>query len=67
MSLRVGSGLPNIQKGDLGNFIINIPSKDDQEAITKTLDCINSKLQAEQKYLALFNRLKMFLLANMFI
>jgi len=27
MSLRVGSGLPNIQKSDLGNFIFNIPPK----------------------------------------
>lgn len=67
MSLRVGSGLPNIQKSDLGNFIFNIPPKKDQEAIAKTLDCINSKLQTEQKYLALFNRLKTFLLVNMFI
>ena len=37
MKLRVGSGLPNIQKGDIENFKINIPSMEEQEKIAEVL------------------------------
>ena len=38
MKLRVGSGLPNIQKGDIENFKINIPSLKEQEKIAQVLN-----------------------------
>ncbi|WP_339117608.1 restriction endonuclease subunit S, partial [Staphylococcus haemolyticus] len=33
MSLRVGSGLPNIQKKDISNYLIKIPRKEEQDKI----------------------------------
>lgn len=38
MKLRVGSGLPNIQKKDLGRFEILVPSRAEQEAIGELAD-----------------------------
>jgi len=37
MRLRVGSGLPNIQKGDIENLKINLPSLQEQEKIAEVL------------------------------
>lgn len=46
MRLRVGSGLPNIQKKDLINFKINYPSDNlEQEKITSFLNSTDKKVQ----------------------
>ena len=37
MKLRVGSGLPNIQKKDIDKFIVELPSLDEQQRIAETL------------------------------
>jgi type I restriction enzyme S subunit len=38
MAMRVGSGLPNIQKDSISNIVIKYPSKKDQEKISSLLD-----------------------------
>ena len=58
MRLRVGSGLPNIQKKDLQNISVTFPPLDQQKQIVETLnsarceiDLLKSKTEAfrEQK------------------
>jgi type I restriction enzyme S subunit len=58
MKLRVGSGLPNIQKGDIENFKINVPPLEEQQKIAevlsnadKEIDLLKNELQElkEQK------------------
>lgn len=43
MSLRVGSGLPNIQKKDLESFSVKSPSLTEQTKIAKLLSCMERK------------------------
>jgi type I restriction enzyme, S subunit len=50
MTLRVGSGLPNIQKKALSGFELNMPPRAEQEAIGQfadTLDDVLAKLQSQ--------------------
>ncbi len=49
MRLRVGSGLPNIQKGDLVNFKIIIPSLPEQEKIASFLTAVDERIELLQK------------------
>ena len=67
MALRVGSGLPNIQKKDLESFSLSVPSLDQQERIAQKLNIVASKLSLEQNLLDSLRHLKQFLLKNMFI
>ena len=67
MSLRIGSGLPNIQKKDLGNFPILLPAIDEQEKAVCLFDALQQKVDVETK---LHNHLftqKQYLLRHMFI
>ena len=50
MNLRVGSGLPNVQKKDVENFQIAHPSLEGQKRIVSILDAAASELkQYEEK------------------
>lgn len=44
MKLRVGSGLPNVQKGDIENFHLEIPSIDEQTAIAQVLQAADKEI-----------------------
>ena len=67
MSLRVGSGLPNIQKKDLELFKLNIHTEKEQIKISKILDKIDYKVCIEQEKLEKLSLLKKGLMQNMFI
>ena len=43
-SLRVGSGLPNIQKKDVKNFLVKFPSLAQQKKITETLNTTRKEI-----------------------
>ena len=51
MKLRVGSGLPNVQKKDLERFCLIIPSIEEQKAIANVLQCADDELQILKKKL----------------
>ena len=67
MNLRVGSGLPNIQKKDLENFklFIHIPQK--QHYIYKILNSLDFKINLEINKFENLNLLKKAFLKQMFI
>ena len=67
MNLRIGTGLPNIQKRDLEQFMVTIPNIENQIQITNILDCIETKLNKEKKLLTLYQSQKNYLLKNMFV
>ncbi|MCI8760611.1 MAG: type I restriction endonuclease [Clostridia bacterium] len=67
MLLRVGSGLPNIQKATLENFEIYIHSKENQEKISDILGQIDKKIYIEKINKQKLNLLKQGLLQKMFI
>lgn len=48
MALRVGSGLPNIQKSALSNFDIHYPNISEQLRITEFLSIFEKKIQYEE-------------------
>ena len=51
MNLRVGSGLPNIQKKDINSYILNFPSLPEQEKIADFLSIIDEKIEILEKKL----------------
>ena len=55
MALRVGSGLPNIQKKDIEKFPLYIPSKKEQNHIADFLRLVDSKVEEQS---LLINNLK---------
>ena len=67
MKLRIGSGLPNIQKKDLAQF--NVPSIDlsEQQHIARILNQISSKIAIERSMLSCYIEEKSYLLSAMFI
>lgn len=67
MRLRVGSGLPNIQKGDIENIKIQIASKDDQNKISNLLLSADKKINSIQIQKENFETFKKGLLQQMFI
>ncbi len=44
MRLRVASGLPNIQKGDVSNFNFLIPQKEEQQKTATFLSSIDTSI-----------------------
>ena len=67
MALRIGSGLPNIQKKDLGNFPILLPDIYEQNKVVCLFETLQQKVDDEtkvQKYL--FDQ-KQYFLQQMFI
>lgn len=67
MKLRVGSGLPNIQKNTLAAFNVKIPIMEKQTYIAKMLDSITHKKEIEATYLKQLQSQKTYLLSNLFI
>ena len=67
MKLRIGSGLPNIQKKDLECFpIVNIPLQE-QKGIVELFNMFETKEINESKVLSLLQKQKSYLLGEMFI
>ncbi len=59
MSLRVGSGLPNVQKNRLSNEVICLyPSKEEQEKIAKFFDNLDSIISVHQRKLEKCKKIK---------
>ena len=52
MTLRVGSGLPNIQKKALSSFELLVPPREEQEAIGKCADVQSAAIQGLENQLA---------------
>ena len=67
MRLRVGSGLPNIQKGDIENIKIQIVSKENQNKISNLLLSVDKKIDSIQIQKESFENFKQGLLQQMFV
>ncbi|WP_438727937.1 restriction endonuclease subunit S [Parasphingorhabdus sp. DH2-15] len=67
MRLRVGSGLPNIQKGDLLKLDLTIPHLDEQQKISNFLSAIDAKIDAAVARLDAMVAFKKALLQQMFV
>jgi type I restriction enzyme S subunit len=67
MKLRIGSGLPNIQKKDLEAYCIPMISFIDQVRISKSLDAVQTKIEQSKDMLALYEKQKRYLLSTIFI
>ena len=67
MRLRVGSGLPNIQKRDIENIKIQIVSKDNQNKISNLLLSADKKINSIQIQKENFENFKKGLLQQMFV
>lgn len=67
MNLRIGTGLPNIQKKDLENFIISVPSLLIQKKNLALLEMLDLKIEILDKELKCLEEQKTYLLCNMFI
>lgn len=67
MKLRVGSGLPNIQKKDINNLNIVFPSFKEQIQISNYLIAIDKKINNVQKSIESFKIFKKELLIELFI
>ena len=49
MNLRIGSGLPNIQKKDLVMFKIKLPTVEQQKSISTFLSSLERKAEIEER------------------
>jgi type I restriction enzyme S subunit len=59
MSLRVGSGLPNIQKKRLSDFVVSVPTDTDEAvAIADVLDAADDELDTLRSRLAKVRAIK---------
>ena len=67
MKLRIGSGLPNIQKKDLAMFKIKIPTVEQQKSISTFLSSLERKAEIEEMLLNAMKKEKQYLLRQMFI
>ena len=67
MKLRIGSGLPNIQKKDLAMFMIKIPTLEQQTKISTFLSSLERKAKIEEHILNTILKEKQYLLRQMFI
>ena len=67
MNLRIGTGLPNIQKKDLENFRIVLPTSVIQKRIATCLSAIEEKIRIEVYWLDCVQKEKQHLLRQMFI
>ena len=67
MALRIGSGLPNIQKKDIAKFPVLVLPKKQQEQITNLLQSITTKIKVEKDCLANLSQQKQYRLQQMFI
>ena len=67
MDLRVGSGLPNIQKKDLENFSVYVHHSNVQNKIATILSSIDKLIDLEEKKISNIEKLKKGLMQNMFV
>ncbi|MGM9765616.1 MAG: restriction endonuclease subunit S [Candidatus Cryptobacteroides sp.] len=67
MNLRIGSGLPNIQKKDIEKFTISYPSLQLQKQFVKALDALSGKINTEKNLLEKYCQQKSYFLSQMFI
>ena len=67
MALRIGSGLPNIQKKDLEKFSIPVLPLETQIRISDGINKIETKLKQEKNMLSAYQTQKAYLLRNLFI
>lgn len=67
MNLRIGTGLPNIQKKDLENFTILVPSLLIQRKNLALFEMLDEKTSILNEELANLQKQKKYLLCNMFI
>ena len=67
MALRIGSGLPNIQKKDVERFEVQLPSLERQREVTTLLDAISAKLDLEKQLHHVWQSQKQYLLGSLFI
>ena len=67
MKLRIGSGLPNIQKKDLAMFKIKLPTVEQQKSISTFLSSLERKAEIEEMLLNAMRKQKQYLLRQMFI
>lgn len=67
MKLRVGSGLPNIQKGSITNFRIEIPCIEEQQKIASFLSAIDVQIEGVIKKIEQTKLFKKGLLQQLFV
>ena len=67
MALRIGSGLPNIQKKDLERFPILNVSKEEQDKMACIFDDILDRIICERQIALKYEEQKRYLLSNLFI
>lgn len=67
MALRVGSGLPNIQKSALQDVNVAYPKKSEQRAIAEILNKIDNLITLHQRQLEKLKNIKSALLEKMFV
>lgn len=67
MALRIGSGLPNIQKKDLSKVCIIVPTLDKQQQLIALLSTFQMKIENEKMYAINLDKQKQYLLSQMFI
>lgn len=67
MKLRIGTGLPNIQKKDMEKFAVLLPSVSKQVRISTFLTAIEHKTTNEETLLNYFQKEKQYLIRQMFI
>ena len=67
MALRIGSGLPNIQKKDLERFPILNVSKEEQDKMACIFDNILDRIICERQIALKYEEQKKYLLSNLFI
>ena len=67
MKLRIGSGLPNIQKKDLDKFKIIVPKIEWQIKISTFLSSLERKAEIEERIQNVMQKQKLYLLQQMFI
>ena len=67
MRLRVGSGLPNIQKGDLSKLSLGIPHVEEQQKIAEFLSELDIKINTLAIQTVAMKRFKKGLLQQMFV
>ena len=67
MKLRIGSGLPNIQKKGLAMFKIKLPTVEQQKSISTFLSSLERKAEIEERTQKAMQKEKLYLLRQMFI
>ena len=67
MALRIGSGLPNVQKKDMERFEIKVLPMEQQNRVAEILEDMSAKCDLEKRILQGWQSQKSFLLRNLFI